>query len=323
MTSKAFLKNFKGHSPVLSYDLGGTKLAVGVVSAQGKILEEIRVPAEFQKGKKAVLRQMIDLGREYIQKYPKISRIGVASAGPLDPQSGVLLDPTNFASAEGNWGKVPLARILNAALKRKVYVENDAAAAILAERWIGAARKYENAMILTLGTGLGTGVICNGSLVRAGRSQHTEAGHLIVRMNDASAPCGCGNLGCAEAFLSGRSFTRRVRARFGNPELDAKAIAALARKKDPRALAAFQEYSEIMAITLHNYIVIYAPQLIVFTGSFSATADLFLDETKTQLQKLMGRRRVGIDLMPTLCVSKLNNDAGLIGAAYIAYLHKK
>jgi len=303
---------------VLSYDLGGTKMAVGVVNSRGRVLEEIRIPTHVENGKSVVINQMVMLGRSLIKKNPQIHKVGIASAGPLDPVRGILLDPTNFSSPKGDWGQVPLAKILSQKLKLPVTLENDAAAAILGEHWCGAAKNYDNAMILTLGTGLGTAVIANGHLVRAGRHLHTEAGHLIIRAHDSSAPCGCGNLGCAEAYLSGRNFARRNCTQFGNPSLSAQDIADLARKKDPRALAAFEEYAEMMAIAIHNYVVIYAPEIILFTGSFAHAAKLFIPSTKRHLAHLLKRRRVGIDLLPQLKISTLDNQAGLIGAAWVA-----
>jgi glucokinase len=307
----------KSHKKVLAYDLGGTKVHVGVVTREGKVLDELRVPVVTDKGKAAVIRQLADLGNFFLEKHPDIRIVGMASAGPLDPETGTLLDPTNM----GNWGKVPLAKLLGSKLKRRVILENDAAAAILAENWKGKAKGYQNAMILTLGTGLGTGVIANGELVRAGRNQHTEAGHIIIRQGDSSAPCGCGNLGCSEAFLSGRSFTRRNRVRFARPELTAQDIAEFARKMDPRALAAFEEYAELMAIALHNYCVIYCPEIVVFTGSFAAASDLFIPQARAHLRTLLKRRRKGIDLLPKLAVSSLDNRAGLLGGAYVAFQH--
>jgi len=313
------MKQKAPQTKVLSYDLGGTKVAAGVVNSRGKILDEIRVPVEIEKGKTAVLNQLCDLGQQLLAKHPTIKSVGIASAGPLDPYKGVLLDPTNFASSKGTWGKVEITKILAKKLKRTVYLENDAAAAMLAEHWIGAAKGYDNAMILTLGTGLGTGVISDGKLLRAGRHLHPEAGHLIIHNDDQSAPCGCGNLGCAEAYLSGRSFARRARPRFANPNLVPKDIAELARKRDPRAVAAFDEYAHLMAIALHNYAVIYSPEIVVFTGSFAEASDLFIDETQKNLEKLLARRRVGVDLMPKLAVSTLDNKAGLVGGAYVAF----
>jgi len=312
----------KAPNKVLSYDLGGTKVAVAVVTSEGKILDEIREPVVFEKGKQAVLKQLGDLGLSLLKKHPQVKRVGVASAGPLDAEKGVLLDPTNFASSEGTWGRVPLTSILSKRLKREVLLENDAAAAMLAEHWMGAAKKHDNAMILTLGTGLGTGVIIGGELLRGGRSVHPEAGHVIIHYNDSSAPCSCGNLGCAEAFLSGRNFARRARTRFADANLSAKDIADLARKRDPRALAAFEEYAVLMSVALHNYAVIFAPELVAFTGSFADASDLFLKQTTQHLMERLARRRVGLDLMPKLVVSSLQNQAGILGGAFVA-LHRK
>lgn len=303
---------------VLAYDLGGTKVAVGVVDSNGKILAFHREAAFIKQGKKATLNQLIRLGKNFIKDYPEISAVGIACAGPLDPNEGVLLDPTNFSGAGGSWGRVPLADILSKGLKRKVILENDAAAAILAEVWKGLKGETRNAMILTLGTGLGTAFVTNGELVRGGQHQHTEAGHMIIRAGDTSAPCGCGQFGCAEAFLSGRSFAYRGRKKLGIDIIDAPQIAGRAREGDPAAIALFEEYSELLAVALHNYIVLFYPQVVVFTGSFAAAHDLFLKNAEKKLAKMLTRRNKVMNLMPKLLISKLENQAGLLGGAYVA-----
>jgi glucokinase len=308
-------KNAAKNPIVLAYDLGGTKVHVGVVDAKGQVLAEERVPVLLSEGKEAVIKQLASLGSDLMKKYPRVLRVGIASAGPLDPEKGVLLDPTNFASAHGRWGKVPLAKLLSTKLKRDVLLENDAAAAILAEAWIGAARGKKNAMILTLGTGLGTGIIANGKLVRAGRGLHPEAGHMILNPYDKTAPCGCGNFGCAEAYLSGRNFENRMRVRFNSPDLTAREFANLAREGNPEAKKAFAEYAELMATAIYNYVMIYAPEVIVFTGSFANAADLFLEATRENVSKRLARHP---DFIPELRVSALENQAGLIGGAYVA-----
>ncbi len=309
----------KSNKPiVLAYDLGGTKVAVGVVDSSGKILAFHREAAFIKQGKKATLEQLIRLGKEMIVKYPKIAAVGIASAGPLDPEKGELLDPTNFSGPGGNWGKVPLAAILAKGLKKKVILENDAAAAILAEVWKGLKSNQKNAMIMTLGTGLGTAFVANGELVRGGRHQHTEGGHLIIQAGDKTAPCGCGQLGCAEAYLSGRSFAYRGRKRLENEIIDAPQIAARAREGDAAALELFNEYSDMLAIALHNFIVLFYPEVVVFTGSFAAAHDLFLKNAEKKLAKMLERRNTVMNIQPKLVVSKLENQAGLLGGAYVA-----
>jgi len=308
---------------VLGYDLGGTKVAVAVVDSNGRILEETREPARIREGRDVLIRQLASLGKKFLARHPAIKQVGIASAGPLDPKRGVLLDPTNFAGP--GWGQVPLAKLLSKKLGLPVVLENDAAAAILAEHWLGLGRGLDNVMIMTLGTGLGTGIIANGALVRGGRGMHPEGGHLILSPNDQSAPCGCGNLGCAEAYLSGRNFTHRARRAFGLDEddktLDAAILAELARGQGSdrvRARALFDDYADMLAVAMHNFTVLYCPELIVLTGSFALAADLFLDRARAKLELRLSRRRVGIDLLPKVLVSSLDNRAGVLGAAYIA-----
>lgn len=307
---------------VLSYDLGGTKVAVGAVNSSGKVLREIRVPVAAKDGKRAFFRQLIDLGNTIIEEFPQIKKIGFASAGPLHPERGVLLDPTNLAPKHENWKNIPLTKTLEKAFKLPVILENDAAAAVLAEHWVGGARNIQNAMILTLGTGLGTGVIVNGKLVRAGRGLHTEAGHLILNSDDRSAICGCGNLGCAEAYLSGNGFAKRAALSPRMPQVTAVDVAEFARDKKSRhhreAKKCFDDYAIHMATALHNYAVIYAPEVVILTGSFANASDLFLEKTERELRKLLHRRRNGYDFLPQIKISELDNQAGLIGGAYVA-----
>ncbi|MGE0614147.1 MAG: ROK family protein [Bacteriovoracia bacterium] len=318
------------NTAVLAYDLGGTKVAVGVVDVRegqgrsdGKILAETREPIHVERGRADVMNHLAELGKKFLREYPKIRAVGIASAGPLDPVKGVLLDPTNLVTEGKSWGQVPIARELSRRLKRKVWLDNDAAAAMLAEQRWGAAKKRQNAMILTLGTGLGTGIICNGKLVRSGRMLHPEGGHVILRADDGDAPCGCGNLGCAEAYLSGRNFTRRFRRSYGDPSLSGSQITELARDGNLAARAAFADYAKTLAIAIHNYVVLFSPEVVVLTGSFAEAADLFLEPARQQLEGLLARRRVGKDLMPKLLLSRLNNRAGILGGALVAHYQGK
>ena len=318
---------------VLAYDLGGTKIAAAIVSREGKILSKLKTPVASDRQKSSVLRQMTALGRQLLDGMGKKSvlGIGIASAGPLDPGDGVLLDPTNLSGKEHPWGRVPIAKILSKNLGLPSVLENDAAAAILAEQWLGRAKKSDNAMILTLGTGLGTGILCNGQLVRAGRGLHTEGGHLILNWTDTTARCGCGNDGCAEAYLSGTGFAHRFQKLHADivPAItrhsptgafDSAAVAHAARQGPPGpARAAFEEYGRILALAIHNYTVVFAPEIVILTGSFAEASDLFLNTARQHLQLLLVRRRKGVDLLPKIVISNLHNDAGVLGGARVAF----
>jgi glucokinase len=310
----------KSQNPhALAFDLGGTKVWGGVVDARGKILKEARRPTELSRGPTGLLTQLSEMCGELRMGMPKPLGIGIASAGPLDPARGTLLDPTNFFTGGKSWGEVKLARELQKRVRLPVALENDAAAAILAEHWKGAARGAKNAMVLTLGTGLGVGVIANGALVRSGRGLHPEGGHITLSAGDSSAPCGCGLLGCAEAYLSGRNFAARFGARNKRPGITGHEVSNLARSGDRAALDAFQEYAERLAQAIHTYVVLYAPERVVFAGSFAESFDLFRPQTVRRLETLLERRRVGHDLMPELMRSTLENRAGLLGGARVAF----
>lgn len=300
----------------LSFDLGGTKIAAAIVNHKGEILEQELEPARFEEGKGPVLRQLVAMGRRLLLKHPAAKRVGVASAGPLDWKAGVLLNPTNFKDASGKgWGKVKFSSFLEEKFQRPCQIDNDAAAALLAETWIGSLRSVKNGMILTLGTGLGTGVLCNGELVRSGRFLHTEAGHLPLRAGDPLAPCGCGRFGCAEAFLSGRNFAKRVSQKLSK-NLTALEICDLARKGNSPVLQSFQEYSELLAQAISGYAYIYSPEKIVLSGSFADAKDLFLPQTIKILGECLHRSK---ELIPRVVGSELKNTSGLLGGAYLAF----
>lgn len=313
------MKKNQAKKLALAYDLGGTKVLAGIVHSSGKVLSKQREFIDLTRGKKSLVDQLGRIGRGLLKEFPGVRGGTLATAGPLDPSRGLWLDPTNMfkSGAKKSFGVVPISSELSRAVGIPVSLENDAAAAAVAEHWLGKAKGFDNAIVLTLGTGLGVGVIANGSLVRAGRGLHPEGGHMVVRAGDPTAQCACGNSGCAEAFLSGRHFTRRFNDRHGT-KFDAEEIAARARKGNQQAQQAFSEYASLLASTLSSFAVLYAPEIVVFTGSFSATSDLFISETRKNLAPLLKRRRKGVDFMPKLAVSSLNNEAGLLGAGMIA-----
>lgn len=302
---------------VLAFDLGGTKLAAAAVDESGKILREIREKVVFDKGIEGLFEQMARVGRDLCSQFPCLAG-AIASAGPLDPRAGLLLDPTNFKTSGHSWGVVPLVAEVKKHLKLPLTLENDAASAALAERWQGASQGFENSLVITLGTGLGVGVIANGELIRSGRYLHPEGGHLIIEHEKQEALCGCGNYGCAEAYLSGTNFTKLVSQQWGEA-VTTEEIVRRARAGDPKAVQAFSDYGRRMALYMRTLIVLFSPEVIVLSGGFSMVADLFLEKTAETLMQLMERRREGIDLLPEIKLSPFREEAGLLGAAWVAF----
>lgn len=294
---------------VLAVDLGGTKVRVARVDRSGKIKATLQEKSDFSQGPKGLLTQLVKLLTE-VAGGESPEAVGIGSAGPLDPARGLLLSPTNFRTKGKPWGVVRLAEALEDALTVPVVLENDAAAAALGEAWAGASKKYDNSLVMTLGTGLGVGVIANGQLLRAGRGLHPEAGHIFLHAGDREALCGCGNYGCAEAYLSGAHFEKRSAKKAKQPR-GARAI------RDGRGIE--DDYARHLALAIHTYVVCFAPEVVVVTGGFAKTASKYFTKVKKELASLLERRRVGVDLMPKLVLSKLGENAVILGAAGIAW----
>jgi glucokinase len=300
---------------VIGIDVGGTKVAAGLVSKEGKILRELRMPTRLADGWPGLRAQLVEICRELKDK--KTKAVGIGSAGPLHAPTGKLLDPTNFGWAEKKGGAKPISMTaeLKKILKMPVHLENDAAATALAERWKGGGG--DDFVVLTLGTGLGMGVINNGKLVRGGRELHPEGGHVLLRSGDPTAPCGCGLYGCAEAFLAGRNFDDRAEKKLGL-KLKGTEWAAKAEAGDEAASALFAEYSELLADYLLNLVVLYYPKTVIFAGSFAAAHPQFLPAAKQRLKLLLERRLKTVPLLPVLRPSKLGARSPILGGAYVA-----
>lgn len=308
------VKSRKAPAQVIGIDLGGTKVHAAVVTEAGKILGEQKVPTELGAGWPGLKKQLVALCRELIAAHGPVKAIGIGSAGPLHAPSGTLLDPTNFG-----WptGKVAIARELETALKIPVRLENDAASAVLAEHWQGGAGN--DCVVVTLGTGLGVGVMIEGKVLRGSRGLHGETGHLLLRPGDRSALCGCGNYGCSEALLSGNHFGFRAEARLKMPGVNAKQVSEMARNGNLPAKAMFDEYGGMLGEFIFNLVTMHYPQKVILTGSFADAHTHFLARTEERLKQLLDRRLRTMPILPAIQISKLGNRAGCLGAAFIAF----
>ncbi len=304
----------------LCYDLGGTKLMAALINSSGRILASETRHVDQSQGVQGLIHDFEQLATSL----PKVRymSISVASAVPLHAEKGVLLDPTNFFSDGKSWGVVPIVALLKRKLKRSVLLENDAAAAVLAEKWKGGHGRAQNIVAMTLGTGVGIGVVVNGELLRSGRGLHPEASHISISGEDADFACGCGANGCIEANLGGTHFARRLSKKLGR-EVDGVECLRLAIAGDPVTLEAFRDYGKRLAVAIRAMAILFAPEIVVLSGGFSQASPYFLPETEKSLPHLLRRYREGIDLLPKVCVSKLEGKQGVLGAAYVANHSKR
>lgn len=302
----------------LCFDLGGTKLLGALVDSRGKVLTHVTKQIEQSRGFKGLLDDFHDIAAALPVK-EKYQCVSVASAGPLHAEKGVLLDPTNFFTGKKSWGVVPLVANLKKLFKKPVWLENDAAAAVMAEAWKGGhgGGGSRNLVVITLGTGVGIGAIANGVVVRAGRGLHAEFSHVPINGDDRAYPCGCGAYGCIEAYLAGSHFARHLSWQMGR-DLDGAQCRLLAEQGEAQALHAFEEYGRRLALAIRSLAVVFAPETVVLAGGFAKGWKHFLPATESHLPEVLARYREGIDLLPRVRVSKLGDTAGVVGAAFVA-----
>ena len=245
----------------LVYDIGGTKIECAVITASGEFVDskKIRTPIEsWSEGKKAI----VEIGQSFLARYPTIQTCGLSAAGPLHAESGMLLHPTNM-----NWGRVHVTKEISDALGIDVALENDAASAVIAEHWLGHKANTSDLITLTLGTGLGVGVMLNHRLLGGGHEgTHPEIGHQVLDASDKAALCGCGNTGCAEAYLAGSHFVKRARLLLDNPALTVSMIIEKAKAGDAQTLELFDNYSWKMAQFITNLVVTFIPAQLYLRG---------------------------------------------------------
>lgn len=273
-----------GHSPscwnrrgfeigwVLGIDLGGTKLALALADAQGRLRARRRRPTGASSDAEADLTRLADDARALVAEagvdWKDVAAVGVSVPGPYDADSGLLLAPPNLPG----WERVPVRALLERAFDRPVRVENDANAAALAEWRYGAGRGARHLVYLTLSTGIGAGLVLGGRLYRGKGDCAGEFGHHVVEWE--GEPCGCGGRGCFEAYCGGAAWTRRLRQRTpadsrvaalaGGPErARPEHVVQAVRAGDAFARAELDRYNHFLTRGLLNLVFTLAPEVVV------------------------------------------------------------
>jgi glucokinase len=304
---------------VLALDVGGTKLATGVVGADGTVLSFRTVETAVHEGPDAVVGRLLDLAEKTLAEagHPEVVAVGIGCGGPLDPRTGVILGPPGLPG----WDEVPLARMVTERLGLPAYVENDATAAALAEhRWGGWG--VRSLVYLTVSTGFGGGVVIDGELFRGAAGQGGELGHVVVDWQGRE--CGCGARGCAEAYVSGTSIARRAtEALTGRdsslatiPHLTARDVAEHARAGDAFAREVWDETTAMLGRMVAVIINVCEPELVVLGGGVTRAGEFLLDPVReAALRQAMPPAAKACDVV----LSHHGDRAGVLGAAAIAF----
>jgi glucokinase len=307
---------------VLAIDIGGTKLATGIVDTEGRILARGEVPTLAAEGLEPVLGRIVGLGRDLLSR-PEVAdvsvhRVGVGCAGPVDLKAGIVFNPPNLPG----WFRVPLIDHLQQALALPAVLENDANAAALGEFRYGAGRGARSIVYLTVSTGIGGGIILEGKIWHGLKDAAGEIGHMTVCPDGPL--CGCGNRGCLEAMASGTSIARRAREAVAAgrqtglseiPALTSADVVRLAQVGDVVAREVWDEAVMYLGIGVAAVITILAPERVVIGGGVTKAGDYLFQPLREEVRRRV--KLVPVESIPILPAA-LGPDVGILGAAAVA-----
>ncbi len=308
----------------IGMDVGGTKVAGGVVDESGAIVERARVdtPARDAKATTGAIVSVIN----QLRHGDEIEAVGVGMAGFVDAERSVVY----FASNLLGWRDGPLRDEVQKSVGLPVVVENDANAAAWGEARFGAGKGESHLVCVTIGTGVGGGIIIDGELQRGRYGSAAEVGH--IQMVEDGRLCGCGQRGCLEQYASGGALVRDARARAGDARAEAELllglgdgtpegitgshVTAAAQQGDPVAKAAFDTVGHWLGQGLADLAAVLDPGCFVLGGGVSEAGDLLLTPTRIAFESLLtaGSHRP----VASIKLAELANDAGLVGAADLA-----
>jgi glucokinase len=314
---------------IVGVDVGGTKVAGGLVTLKGQLAKVLVVPTHAEEGFKSSYSQIVHLIERLIKLAggrDNVAGVGVCTPGPLNPKSGVVINPPNLPG----WRNIRLARLLEKDFHLPARVENDANAAGLAEVLFGAAVGHRDVFYVTVSTGIGTGVIINKKIYHGKNGVGGEGGHVSI---DFRSPyrCGCGTLGCIEALAAGPAMARRARVTLeqehNRPSLlrelshgDLGKITALmiqeaARRGDDIAKSIIDETGFFLGVWLGGMMSLFDPEAIIIGGGVAQIGKPLFEKIRQTMPHYTINRRF-VEKLPIL-PAKLQKNVGVYGAASV------
>ena len=301
-------------------DVGGTGVKAGVVDESGRIIAKATIKTAVEKGADAVMEDMAEGAGQAVEKagltMEEIEAIGIGIPGVLDPATGIVPFCTNLG-----WHQVPVIERMHELTGRPIYVDNDATVAALAESVAGVSAGVKNSVFLTLGTGVGGGIVIDGKVYSGTHGVASELGHHITHMGGEK--CTCGNRGCWERYASATALIRMGKeAAAAHPEsalakftdLTAKDVVDSAKAGDETALAVFDQYTEELALGMVNIINFLDPEIIAIGGGVSAAGEFLLEPIRQKLKKYVFYKDLPYS---EIKLATMGNDAGIVGAAML------
>jgi glucokinase len=310
---------------VIGLDMGGTNIRCAAVVPDGRIVMLRRGPSRADSDAEAValnianqVSALEDAARRRGMGAPRA--IGIAVPGPLNVHTGTVMAAPHVAS----WRAFPLRDRLEAMLNRRIVVENDANAWALGEFWRGAARNHRNVVLLTLGTGVGGGLIVDGAIVHGRSGMAAELGHIVVEPD--GIPCDCGSRGCLESYASSSGMRRMIERRIGSGSIPARylddsgnfsvrGLTAAARKRDQIAIATLETAGRYLGIAIASFMNIFNPDLVVIGGGVAGALGFM---RRAMVVEVKRRAFAAIAAEARIVRAALGPIGGVVGAAYAA-----
>ena len=309
----------------IGIDLGGTNIKAGVVDDQCRILATAWCKTALPRPAERVVADMARMAREAVAKsgrsMAEICDVGVGSPGAANPETGMVEYSCNLG-----FDFVPVSAMLSDRLGKPVFLENDANAAAYGEVLAGAAKGAGSCVCVTLGTGVGGGIVLDGRIYSGFNYAGAELGHMVIDME--GEPCACGRRGCWESYASATALIRQThRAMEAHPDsamwsiagspddVDGRTAFDAMRRGDATGRAVVERYFDYLACGLTNIINIFQPEVLCLGGGICKEGDALLAPLEERIAK--GRYNRFSKRQTRLCVATLGNDAGMIGAALL------
>ena len=324
----------------IGVDLGGTNLRIAAISTDGQLLEKITLGVKVALGRDHVIGEMCDAIRRLTDQYRGSGRFvgaGIGVPGIIDMETGMMRKSANLPG----WSDYPVRDVIEQKLGARVFLENDANAAGLGEKWMGAGRDVDNMAMVTLGTGIGGAIILNGKLFYGMNGMAGEFGHITVEPD--GYPCGCGNHGCAERYASATGVVRMAReaiesgkapalakAASADAEFSAKSIYNLAIQGNADAQAIYVRFGRVLGMMMADIVNVLNLDMFVIGGGVVSAWDAFAPTMFAEMrerslvyaatdpeQKATAEVKPWTRKKTIITQALLGSDAGLYGAARI------
>lgn len=309
----------------IGIDVGGTSIKAGVVDESGHILHKDSCASQLERGATAMIDDMAALSLRVLAEsghtLDEVASVGIGIPGMLDPRTGRVPFCTNL-----KWHDVPLMEMMRARIDKPIFANNDATVAGLAEHVAGVCRGAKNSVVVTLGTGVGGGVVLDDKVFMGPHGIATEVGHMITVAGGEM--CTCGNRGCWERYASATAIIRMgresaqlhpdgaiARAVGGDlGKITAKTVMDLAKEGDPQAKEIFDKYVYYLCVGIVNLINCIDPEVIALGGGVSKAGDFLLNAVRAKLPEMIFYKTMPYARIE---LATLGNDAGIIGAAML------